>query len=88
MSHVVQQNSEQDLEVVVVALKPEVNDINFLAYQLNLHVDDDKQNNYTHWVISYKRAVKSFVGAEWEVFDILIGFSTDVIHVLSARQTS
>jgi len=48
MSHVVQQNSEQDLEVVVVALKPEVNDINFLAYQLNLHVDDDKQNNYTH----------------------------------------
>lgn len=86
MLHVVQQNCERDGKVDIVAFKPEVNDINFLAYQLNQHIDDDKQNNYTHWVVSYKRAVKSYVGAEWEVSDVLIGFSTDVIHVLSARQ--
>jgi hypothetical protein len=74
MLHIVQQNCERDGKVVIVALKPEVNDINLLAYQLKQHVDDDKQNNYKHRVVSYKRAVKSFVGAEWEVFDILIGF--------------
>ena len=74
MLHVVQQNCQRDGKVVIVAFKPEVNDINLLAYQLKQHVDDDKQNNYTHRVVSYKRAVKSFVGAEWEVFDILIGF--------------
>lgn len=48
MLHVVQQNCERDGKVVIVAFKPKVNDINFVAYQLNQHVDDDQQNNYTH----------------------------------------
>jgi len=87
MFHVVQQNCERDGKFVIVAFNPEVNVINFLAYQLNQHVDDD-QNNYTHWVVNYKRAVESYVGAEWEVFDILIGVSTEFIHVLSVRQAS